>query len=289
VANALSTAAFTLLACILPHLAFAEAGASHAGMDIACRDAPRVDAVYPTSQTVPENVLRFYVYFTRAMQRHTLASSLRLLDSDNSEVEGALYRGRYELLSADGKRLTVLMNPGRVKTGLDSHERLGRALSAGETFTLVIGTEARDTRGCALRDPYQKHLRVVPARRQAVDPEAWLLKIPKAETREAIAVDLDRPYDHVSLYHRIRVRDRNGALVPGTIGLGENERSWFFTPRTAWRDANYDLFINTLLEDLAGNRVGRPFEVVRREDTSEAVAPAEDVALRFRPAPGRAN
>ncbi len=272
---------------LLAALAAASAQAHAAGS--VCDDAPRVDVVYPTSQAVPENVLRFYVYFTRAMQRHSLAASVRLLDSNGSEIEGAVYRGRYELLSADGKRLTVLMNPGRVKTGLDSHELLGRAVSAGKTFTLVIGPEARDTRGCPLGDRYRKQLQVLPARLQAIDPEVWGLEIPEAGTQESVAVHLDRPYDHVSLYHRIRVRDRSGALVPGTIGLGENEQSWRFTPGSAWQDSHYELVINTLLEDLAGNRVGRPFEVVHEEDASGGIAPVREVALQFRPGRRGAN
>lgn len=248
-----------------------------------CDDGPHVDEVYPTSQAVPENILRFYVYFTRAMQRHSLTTAVHLFDDGGHEVEGAFYRGRYELLSADGKRLTVLLDPGRVKTGLDSHEQLGRAVTAGQTYTFTVDTEARDTSGCRLRERHEKQLEIVPARSHAIDPEAWAIEIPAAETRESIVVRLDRPYDHVSLYHRLRIRDRSGALVPGTIDLGDDEQSWRFTPASAWQESDHQLAINTLLEDISGNRVGRPFEVTRNDDVGNGTAIVGEATLQFRP------
>jgi hypothetical protein len=43
-----------------------------------------------------------------------------------------------ELWSPDGKLLTVLMHPGRVKSGLIAHDERGPILSPGEDVTLTL-------------------------------------------------------------------------------------------------------------------------------------------------------
>ena len=43
--------------------------------------------------------------------------------------------------------------------------------------------------------------------------------------------------------------------------MADGERRWLFTPKTAWQSGEYKLVAQTLLEDLAGNGIGRPFEV----------------------------
>ncbi len=42
---------------------------------------------------------------------------------------------------------------------------------------------------------------------------------------------------------------------------GGSERSWRFTPDDPWSAGAHDLVVDRVLEDLAGNSVGRPFQV----------------------------
>ena len=46
-----------------------------------------------------------------------------------------------------------------------------------------------------------------------------------------------------------------------TIRVEEAETRWVFTPRTPWEAGLYQLVAAETLEDVAGNRIGRPFEV----------------------------
>ncbi len=45
------------------------------------------------------------------------------------------------------------------------------------------------------------------------------------------------------------------------------ETRWRFTPRDPWTAGDYDLVALAFLEDLAGNRIGRAFEVDNFERT----------------------
>ncbi|MBL0159931.1 MAG: hypothetical protein IPP47_23000 [Bryobacterales bacterium] len=48
---------------------------------------------------------------------------------------------------------------------------------------------------------------------------------------------------------------------PGSAELSNAERQWRYTPQTAWPATRQTIQIDTALEDLAGNKVGRPFDV----------------------------
>ena len=57
------------------------------------------------------------------------------------------------------------------------------------------------------------------------------------------------------------VVDRRGERVPGDTEIGDGETSWRFLPQEAWQPGRYQLVADTLLEDLAGNSIGRKFEL----------------------------
>jgi hypothetical protein len=45
------------------------------------------------------------------------------------------------------------------------------------------------------------------------------------------------------------------------VTVGGDEASWSFRPENPWRAGKYAVRVDRTLEDLAGNGVGRPFEV----------------------------
>jgi hypothetical protein len=54
---------------------------------------------------------------------------------------------------------------------------------------------------------------------------------------------------------------RHGAPLDGDVVVGPGERMWTFTPKDPWQAGAYDLLALDILEDLAGNQIGRAFEV----------------------------
>jgi len=75
-----------------------------------------VTHIYPSSDLLPENLLRFYVCFSNSMQRGLALEQISLLDADGQPVGDALYRPPVELWDRTMRRLTVLLDPGRLKT-----------------------------------------------------------------------------------------------------------------------------------------------------------------------------
>jgi len=58
----------------------------------------------------------------------------------------------------------------------------------------------------------------------------------------------------------LKIADKAGE-ISGTIDVGRNESEWRFTPRQPWTAGNYRLVVDTSLEDLAGNKIGQPFDI----------------------------
>ena len=219
-----------------------------------------VSAVYPTADRLPENLLRFYVYFSKPMQREDILSSVYLEDKEGKRLQGVFLDNKFALWSTDSSRLTLLFDPGRVKTGLVAHNAMGRALIPGEDYQLVIDTMAMDADGCHLEQEYRKPFKAVEADYEVPDVEKWVIHNPNKGSTEALAIELNGKMDHVSLAYRIRVKDQKGQTVSGSIELSEQEQKWLFYPDIAWDQTQYQLVIDPVLEDVAGNRITGLFD-----------------------------
>ena len=225
----------------------------------ACPAAQGVD-IYPTAKVLPENLLRVYIYYPRPMGDDEGLQHVHLLKSNGVKLENVFLTNRADLWSPDRRRLTLLFDPGRVKTGLVANENLGRALVDGGSYILDVSGAARDRTGCPLGKDTQHKFVVKGADTDPPEPARWIIGTPEARSTDTLRVDLGSAHDHLSMAFRLRVLDKDGNTVPGAIALGPEEALWEFTPRTAWTDARYTLAIDERLEDLAGNRPGRLFD-----------------------------
>jgi hypothetical protein len=244
--------------------------------------ATEVTVIRPTAAAVPLNLLRLYVWFSAPMSEGGAASQLRLARDDDSTIAAAVLPTEHELWDASRCRLTVLLDPARIKRGLAGHQDAGYPLRAGEAFRLVVGGGFRDARGLPLRAPAQRRYEVGGEERRHVDPGGWVLAAPPAGTCKPLRVTFDRPLDHGLLVRCLWVTGPDGELVDGTTQIAPGEQSWQLVPRRAWVPAAYQLIVDPVLEDLAGNSVSRVFDrdLTRLEDLPRQARP---VAVSFRP------
>lgn len=238
-----------------------------------------VDAIYPSGAEIPENLLRVYLYFDGPMAGdEDVTNYIVLTDPEGNEVKEVFLSNRYDLWSPDRTRLTLLMDPGRVKQNLDAHEELGRAFVVGESYNFTIKPGLKDASGCALAGDFTHQFTAIAADFMPPDPETWQLNIPTSGTRSPLKVTLDGVHDHLSMAHRIRVFTNVGIAVPGSIKLSDSEKTWEFEPKADWSNRSYQIFIAPELEDLAGNRPGQLFD---QEIGLEI--PMPEMAIVFKP------
>jgi len=237
----------------------------------------RVAHVYPTTNVLPENQLKFYVYFSAPMQNGDAWSHIHLLDAAGKAVELPFLEIEQELWNPEHTRLTVLFDPGRIKRGVRPLAEVGPSIQQGKTYTLLIDREWRDGRGAPLAEPYRKQFGVEAPDREPVHPAKWRITPPRAGSTDPLVLEFPEPLDYAMLQHAITVRG-----VAGKIEVTRGEMEWRFTPDQPWKAGEHNIDVRTALEDLAGNRVGRPFDV----DTFEPITPTisrETVALSFHP------
>ncbi len=241
----------------------------------------RVEQIYPTSEALPENLLKFYIHFSGPMSRGEAYTRVRLLDDAGNVVPAPFLQLGEELWNPGMTRFTLFFDPGRIKQGLVPRMELGLALERGRFYTLQVDAEWRDGENRPLVAKAEKRFRVVPA--DAVQPNTgnWVLTPPTAGTREALRVRFDEPLDEAMLRRVLTVRNGAGEEVQGVIALSEHERGWSFAPATAWPAGKHSLVVQTILEDNAGNSIGRPFEVDLNQSAPQSRPAA--IELPFEP------
>lgn len=232
----------------------------------------RVSHVYPSGDVVPENQLRLYIHFSAPMGRRPGMEYVSLLDEEGKTVEDPFLPLDAELWNADRTRYTVFFDPGRQKRGILPNRDMGPSLLAGREYTLVVKREWPDANGQPLAEAFTRRFRVGPPDQHPVDQQAWTLDLPPAGTRGPLVVRFPEPLDHGLLMRALGVR-RGAAGIPGESRVDADERRWSFTPRDPWGAGEYDLLILSVLEDLAGNRIGGAFEVGPIERAHRAPEP----------------
>jgi hypothetical protein len=242
-------------------------------------EATRVTHIYPSSDRLPENQLKFYLHFSAPMARGNVYRHIKLLDERGKEVDLPFLELDQELWDGRQQRLTLFCDPGRIKRGLKPREDLGPVLEEGKRYTLVVETALPDANGNPLKESFRKAFRALPPDDTQPNPKTWRLQVPKAGTKESLVVAFPKPLDHALLERLLWVIDGRGRKIAGTVTLAEQETAWRFTPQESWNAGRYRLVADTRLEDLAGNSIARPFEVdvfhpVQREvkvETAEVV------------------
>ena len=224
------------------------AGATALAVALSCsyaeQPASRVVLVQPSGPEVPANLLRISIRFA-AQVEGPLLPRLTLLRADGRQVQEPFLA--QELWSPSGKILTVMMHPGRVKTGLKAHDEKGPILLVGDDVVLALD-------GVPI-----KRWSVGPADQTGPIASAWKVSSVRAESKQALVVALDGPIDGRDADY-LAIADVRDRRVAGRAQLTNGESTWTFTPSSPWRPGAYKLVVRGTLEDPAGNRLGSHFE-----------------------------
>jgi hypothetical protein len=235
--------------------------------------ATHVVAIYPSGGGIPVNLLKLYVQFSGPMSEGWAARAVHVRRaSDGAPLEGVFLASTTELWDRSRRRLTLLLDPGRIKRGLVPNAEAGYPLSEGVPIVVEVDPAFRDAAGRPLPAGMERRYRVGPLVRTRIESRAWRFVQPRAGTTEPLQVTFDRPLDRALLDRCLWVHEAAGTPLEGRAAVGECERSWRFEPLERWRDDRYALVIESQLEDLAGNSLARVFDrdLTRVEDEPAA-------------------
>ena len=242
---------------------------------------PRCLAIHPTAAEVPRNLLRLYVWFSAPMSEGYAAGHVRLVDAAGDTLAGALLPTEHELWERDRRRLTVLLDPARIKRGLAAHRQAGyplrsrRAVPAGGRRR--VPRRARPPLRGARRAGYAVGRTSgagsnpapgsLPPRRRHPRAARGHLR-PARSTTACSAAACASPARTAGRWRAARAR-------PGRTVVAADAAP-------PWAPGPHQLVVDPVLEDLAGNSVSRVFDrdLARPDDDPRLAQP---VAVTFRP------
>ena len=237
-------------------------------------------AIYPSVEVLPVNQLRLYVHFSAPMSEDWAARAVHLRRADNGEPLAGVFVERPELWDGERRRLTLLLDPGRIKRGLVPNQQSGYPLIEGVPVVVRIDAAFRDAEGWPIDAIAERRYEVGPAVRTHVDPARWRCEGPVAGSTDALRVQFERPLDHGLIERCLWVVDAAGKRLAGRTSVLPGEREWRFEPQARWALGRHAVMVDPRIEDLAGNSVARVFDrdVTRAQD---APGPRSCVSFNF--------
>lgn len=240
-----------------------------------------VSDVFPSDDSLPENLLRFYVRFSSSMRRGLAAEQITILGADRQPVPDVLYRPPVELWDRGMRCLTVLLDPGRLKRGVGPNRQLGPPLKAGLEYTLVVGSGMMDLWGRPLRQAYCKPFRVTEPVREPIPVGQWTVVAPETWSHQPLRLLFPRPLDWAILWEAITVTSEGEQLIDGQADVDQGERQWSYTPTTPWAPGLYNVRVARGLEDVCGNSPTQAFDRPLRSRGESAEGPHHSIRFRL--------
>jgi hypothetical protein len=203
---------------------------------------PHAVGIWPAAHWLPANILRFYVQFSEPAEAVFDRVQLRLATATGALVPDAFLVLNEELWSPDGRRLTVLMEPGRIKRGMGPDSKHEPALVPGRSYLLEVGTGGR---------VLSKVFGVLPPVMEPLLETHWRVSPPPVGSRLALEVTFDRVMDNAIVTDEIQVQIQ---------ALTDDSRKLVFRPLSRWEEAEYHLVLSRRFEDVCGNRLGEALD-----------------------------
>lgn len=229
---------------------------------------PKVVAVYPTGKSLPENLLKIYIEFSKPMQEGTL-ENIAVIKNDKDTISSVFLDLEPELWNKERTILTVWLDPGRIKRELQPNQSLGPPLEIGNRYEIIIKPGWADTEGASLAEDYRKTFTVTKRDDHSPDPGAWTMYSPAAGTVDPLRIELHESLDHQLLKNAVHIVDSSGNELKGSMETLDEETVLHFTPAAAWVAGEYTIEVEPRLEDLAGNNLERLFDTDLLKDSTK--------------------
>ena len=221
---------------------------------------PELLSIYPTQDTLPENLLKMYIHFSQPMVEGRSLSNIRLIGNRRDTMKGTFLDLKPELWNAEGTVLTLWLDPGRIKRDLIPNKELGTPLQEQQEYTLYVANSWNSKNGLPLVRSYSKTFRTTSRDNDSPDPTRWTIVAPLSGTKQPLEIELHETLDYYLLNEGITVANSNGDLVSGVVQVNNEEKTFKFHPDNPWDRGDYTIQVESRLEDLAGNNLNRPFD-----------------------------
>lgn len=228
--------------------------------------APELLAIYPKLDTLPENLLKLYLQFSKPMRTGQALQFIHMLDKNQDTLRDVFLNLQPELWDTSGTVLTLWLDPGRIKRGLHLNQKLGNPLKMNETYQVAVSPAWKDQMGLKLSIKYTKPFVAGKRDEQAPNIQEWQLLLPEVGTVDPLRINIPESLDYYLLSETIGIVDQNDSPVKGEISVEAKAQQVIFLPSKPWKAQPYRMQVDARLEDLAGNNLNRVFDRDMRKE-----------------------
>ena len=123
-------------------------------------------SIYPTANQIPVNQLKFYVHFSEPMAEGNSSQSITLQRTDTGEHLSNVFLHEPELWDHEHKRLTIFLDPARIKRGLQGNVQSGYPLVQGTAIVFTVNENFLDAHGAKLKSSQETTYKIGPLERR---------------------------------------------------------------------------------------------------------------------------
>ncbi|MEB3346499.1 Ig-like domain-containing protein [Aquimarina gracilis] len=230
-----------------------------------------IEAIYPSSRKLPSNVLKWYIRFSKSIDQTNPYDHIHFLTASGDTIRKAILNLENALISEDRKLLTVWIDPGRQKRGLIPNQQLGAVFEEGKEYSLVITQEFKDKEGIPLKQNQIHQFIITTSDRKQPNVNSWKIRSPEVGTISELKIDFKEQMDYGSMLNRITLLNPDKKKVTGDLKLIKNESTLVLKPHKPWIKGEYEIVIDSRIEDLAGNNLNRLFDTKIVDETSKDI------------------
>lgn len=228
--------------------------------------SPELIAIFPSSDTVPENLLKMYFQFSKPMQEVGNALDyITITDNTTGKEVDVFLELNSELWNKEHTLLTLWLDPGRIKTDLIPNKTLGLPILKNHNYTLTIDKNWKDADGIVLKQMYTKTFTVT--NRDSENPKvaSWKLEV----SPKTLTIYFNESLDEILTKEVFSIKNKNDVYVSGHFEILEDASVLKFYPKKPFENGKYNIIVESKLEDLAGNNLNHPFDTNLIETNSE--------------------
>lgn len=227
-----------------------------------------VVAIYPSSDTIPENSLKMYVEFSQPMTEGRALSFITVIKNARDTMAGTFLDLQPELWNDERTILTLWIDPGRVKTGLIPNREMGVPLERGHHYTVNINSRWKDVNGRSMTRAFSKSFFISERDNTRPSTSTWTIAAPAQGTMDELRVNFHDTLDKWQVEREIRIMDYSEKTIEGDLHTTKEETGMIFTPLQSWQAGTYRITVPGTLEDVAGNNFNRLFDTDLKADVS---------------------
>jgi len=227
---------------------------------IPTEEGPEVAIIHPKKDTIPVNQLKIYLEFSEPMQHvGNPLEFIHVFDITEKVEVFPFLDLEAELWNKDHTQLTLWFDPGRIKTGLIPNKEQGLPLKENHSYSIEIDKEWQSATGIPLKYSYSKTIHVGEKDVKRPNLRKWQVTIPEKNTKSPLKINFNEVLDPILALEGIKLI-YGGNPLSGQLKLTDLDRMIRFEPNGPWKVGEYQILVNPILEDMAGNTLQHPFD-----------------------------